>query len=297
MKICIFGGNGFIGSNLAQHYFKKNHKVYIYTQTKINKSLKIKNNFKIKYNEKNFSKILKKKFDLVYFLSGNSNQETSKSDIYYDLNTTFNTFVNLLEAVKKNKFNPPIWFASSVVVYGSNNKPLKENFDRNPISYYALSKYLCENAGKFYCDNFKTNIGIMRIFSTFGPGLKKLVVYDTIKKIKSKDSFKVFGTGKEIRDLAFVDDQVKTITALTNKLKKPQGDIYNIAAGKPYTIKNIVNRLVKISKKKVSFDFTNKRRSFDTKNFIADKTKTNKITGPIKKTPIDEAFKKTYNSI
>ena len=134
--------------------------------------------------EKKLFKILKKKFDLVYFLSGNSNQETSKSDIYYDLNTTFNTFVNLLEAVKKNKFNPPIWFASSVVVYGSNNKPLKENFDRNPISYYALSKYLCENAGKFYCDNFKTNIGIMRIFSTFGPGLKKLVVYDTIKKIK-----------------------------------------------------------------------------------------------------------------
>mgnify|MGYP001206162350 CR=1 FL=1 len=297
MKICIFGGNGFIGSNLANHYQKKKHAVYVYTQTKINKNLKFRNNFKIKYTEKNFINILKKNFDLIYFLSGNSNQETSKSDIYYDLNTTFNTFINLLEAVKKSKSNPPIWFASSVVVYGSNNKPLKENFDRNPISYYALSKYLCENAGKFYCDNFKVNVGIMRIFSTFGPGLKKLVVFDTIKKIKSKGSFKVFGTGNEIRDLAFVDDQVRTISLLTKKIKKPQGDIYNIAAGKPYTIKSVVKKLVKISKKQISFEFTNKRRSFDTKNFIADKSKTNKIIGKIKKTPIDVAFHKTYNSI
>ena len=297
MKICIFGGNGFIGSNLASYYLKRNHKVFVYTQTKINKNLKIKNNFKIKYSEKNFTNILKKNFDLIYFLSGNSNQETSKSDIYYDLNTTFNTFINLLEAVKKSKSNPPIWFASSVVVYGSNNKPLKENFDRNPISYYALSKYLCENAGKFYCDNFKVNVGIMRIFSTFGPGLKKLVVFDTIKKIKSKGSFKVFGTGNEIRDLAFVDDQVRTISLLTKKIKKPQGDIYNIAAGKPYTIKSVVKKLVKISKKQISFEFTNKRRSFDTKNFIADKSKTNKIIGKIKKTPINVAFHKTYNSI
>ena len=297
MKICIFGGNGFIGSNLAKHYQKKKNIVYVYTQTKINKNLKFKNNFKIKYTEKNFIHILKKKFDLIYFLSGNSNQETSKSDIYYDLNTTFNTFVNLLEAIKKNKSTTPIWFASSVVVYGSNNKSLKEDFDRNPISYYALSKYLCENVGKFYCDNFKVNVGIMRIFSTFGPGLKKLVVFDTIKKIKSKDNFKVFGTGDEIRDLAFIDDQVRTISLLTNKIKKPQADIYNIAAGKPYTIKSIVKRLVKISKKKVSFEFTNKRRSFDTKNFIADKSKTNKIIGSIKKTAIDVAFQKTYNSI
>ena len=297
MKICIFGGNGFIGSNLASYYLKKNHKVFVYTQTKINKNLKIKNNFKIKYSEKNFTNILKKNFDLIYFLSGNSNQETSKSDIYYDLNTTFNTFINLLEAVKKNKSTSPVWFASSVVVYGSNNKPLKESFDRNPISYYALSKYLCENAGKFYCDNFKVNVGIMRIFSTFGPGLKKLVVFDTIKKIKSKSSFKVFGTGNEIRDLAFVDDQVRTISLLTKKIKKPQGNIYNIAAGKPYTIKSIVKKLVKISKKQISFEFTNKRRSFDTKNFIADKSKTNKIIGSIKKTPIDVAFQKTYNSI
>lgn len=296
MKICIFGGNGFIGSNLAKEYKRKGHKVFIYSQTKVNKNIKIKNNFKLRYTEKNFHKILKKNFNKIYFLSGNSNQETSKKDIYYDLETTFSTFVKLLEAVKKNKFTPSLWFSSSVVVYGVNNKPLKENFNRKPVSYYAITKYLCENAAKFYSDNFNINVGIMRIFSTFGPGLRRQVVFDTIKKIRTKKKFKMYGSGQEKRDFGYIDDQIKSIILLSNKVKKPKGDIYNIATGKAYTIKYIVNRLVKISKKKVNFSFTKKRRSFDTKNFIADKTKLIKTIGSLKITNIDLALKKTFES-
>ena len=105
MKICIFGGNGFIGANLAKEYLKKGNDVYIYTQTKVKKNLGFKKNYKIPYTEKSFNKILKKKFDLIFFLSGNSNQETSKKDIYYDLQTSFSTFVQLLESAKKTILN------------------------------------------------------------------------------------------------------------------------------------------------------------------------------------------------
>tara|TARA_B100000787_G_scaffold169772_1_gene162194 strand:- start:1554 stop:2447 length:894 start_codon:yes stop_codon:yes gene_type:complete len=296
MKICIFGGNGFIGSNLAMEYIKRKHNVFIYSQTKINKSIKIKNNFKIKYNENNFTKILSKKFDLIFFLSGNSHQESSKKDIYHDLETTFTTFIQLLEAVRKNKFKPTIWFASSVVVYGINNKPLKENFDRKPVSYYAVTKYLCENAINFYSNNFNINVGIMRIFSTFGPGLKRQVIFDTIKKIKTKNKFQMIGSGKEKRDFGYIDDQIKSIILLSKKVKKPKGDIYNIASGKAFSIKDIVNRLVKISKKKVIYTFTKKRRSFDNKNYIADKSKLNRTIGCIKYTDINVALKKTFES-
>ena len=173
MKICIFGGNGFIGKALANEYQKKGHKVFIYSQTKVNKNLDFKNNYKIKYSEKSFKKIINKKFDLIYYLSGNSNQETSKKDIYYDLETSFLTFVNLLEAAKKNKSKSRIWFASSVVVYGVNNKSLKENFDLNPVSYYAVIKLICENISKFYSKNFNLNVGIMRIFFYFRTRTKK----------------------------------------------------------------------------------------------------------------------------
>ena len=296
MKICIFGGNGFIGANLAKAYLRNGHKVHVYSQTKINKSLGLKNNSKIKYNEKNFKIVLKKNFDRIFFFSGNSNQETSKSDIFYDLETTFNSYVRLLEAAKKIKSKSPIWFASSVVVYGSNNKPLKENFRLNPVSFYAVTKLICETISKFYSANHNLNIGILRIFSTFGPGLKRQVIYDTIHKIKKLKNFKVIGSGNEKRDFGFIDDQVKSILLLTNKIKKPKGDEYNIASGKAYTIKEMISKLVKISGKQVNYSFTNKRRSFDTKNFISDKSKINKAIGKLKNSDFNLSLQKTFDS-
>ena len=250
MKICIFGGNGFIGSSLAKEYLKNGHEVFIYTQTKVKSNLRFKKNFKIKYTEKSFNKVLKKKFDLIFFLSGNSNQETSKKDIYYDLQSSFTTFIQLLESAKKNNINSTIWYASSVVVYGVNDKPLRENFELNPVSYYAFAKLICENACKFYSRNFKLNIGILRLFSTFGPDLKRQVIYDTIKKIRSLKKFKVIGSGNEKRNFSYIDDQVKSIMKLSKKIKKPKGDVYNIASGKTFSIKQILKKLIKISNKK-----------------------------------------------
>lgn len=296
MKICIFGGNGFIGSNLAKTYINSGHKVFVYSQTKVNKNLNFKNNYKVTYNEKSFTKILKKKFDLIYFLSGNSNQETSKNDIYYDLETSFLTFIKFLEASKKIKSKSRVWFASSVVVYGVNNKPLREDFDLNPVSNYAIVKLLCENICKFYSKNFNLNVGVMRIFSTFGPGLKRQVVFDTIKKIRTLNKFKVIGSGNEKRNFAYIDDQVKSIILLAKKHTKPQGEVFNIASGKTFAIKQILKKLIKISNKNIVYTYTKKRRSFDTKNFIANNTKIAKTIGKFKYTDINIALKKTYDS-
>ena len=60
---------------------RKGHKD-IYSQTKVNKNLDFKNNYKIKYSEKSFKKIINKIW-LIYYLSGNSNQETSKRYILW----------------------------------------------------------------------------------------------------------------------------------------------------------------------------------------------------------------------
>ena len=296
MKICIFGGNGFIGSHLAKNYIDNKHEVFIYTQTKINKNLNFNNNYKIKYNEQSFSRILKKNFDLIFFLSGNSNQETSKHDIYYDLEKTFLTFVSFLEALKKSRSRSRIWFASSVVVYGINNKALREDFDLNPVSYYAVVKLICENICKFYSRKFNLNIGIMRIFSTFGPGLKRQVVFDICNKIKMFGKFQVIGSGNEKRNFSYIDDQIRSIISLTKKITKPRGDVFNIASGKNFAVKKIVNKLVKISNKNVNYKYTNKIRSFDTKNFIPNTLKLRKTIGKKKLTNINVGLKKTYDS-
>ena len=61
MNICIFGGLGFIGSNVANLFFKKGYNVTIYTQKKDDRKNRLKSSKiklkQIKYNKKNFRKI------------------------------------------------------------------------------------------------------------------------------------------------------------------------------------------------------------------------------------------------
>ena len=155
---------------------------------------------------------------------------------------------------------------------------------------------ICEKACKFYSSNFNLNIGILRLFSTFGPDLKRQVIYDTIKKIKTLKKFKIIGDGNEIRNFCYINDQVKSIMQLSKKVKRPKGEIYNIASGRKFAIKQILKKLIKISNKKVNYIFTNKRRSFDTKNFIANKSKLFKTIGKHSLTPMEVALRKTYQS-
>ena len=50
------------------------------------------------------------------------------------------------------------------------------------------------------------NIGIYRIFSTYGPGLKRQIIFDVIKKIiNNKTSIEIIGSGQERRDITFVE--------------------------------------------------------------------------------------------
>ena len=58
----------------------------------------------------------------------------------------------------------------------------------------------------------------------------------------------------------------------------------------------MLNKLVKISKKKISYTYTNKRRSFDTKSFISNKSKINNTIGIVKNSNFDLALKETFKA-
>ena len=58
-----------------------------------------------------------------------------------------------------------------------------------PISLYGKQKLLIENLCKL---NFKQKVNkliILRVFSLYGPGLKKQLFWDVCKKIEKKNNF------------------------------------------------------------------------------------------------------------
>ena len=164
-----------------------------------------------------------------------------------------------------------------------------------PLSNYALAKITCEQYLKLFSYTHGLRCGSLRLFSTFGEGLRRQIVFDLYQKaINEKDYIEIIGTGKEERDLCYVGDQVKRIKILADLLK-PLGDIYNVGSGTSTNTYNIAKKILEITGKNKAIKFSNTKRTFDGYQWRAS---TKKFLNLSKNPKIDftEALQRTIKS-
>lgn len=241
MKILILGGSGFIGSYLTQCLINK-HRVTVLSQSKMpnqNENCKYE---VFPYSEKKFLEYLSKnRFDVIHFLSGNPHPSFSETDLFVDVNLTIKPALAMLKVLREISFKGIIWFSSSVAVYGKcKDRILSETSQCEPLSNYAVAKITVENYARLYADNYGIKVGIYRIFSTFGPGLDRQVIYDNIIKMhKGVPSIVLESSEDSARDFSYVRDQALAIEFLNDNVI-PLGDIFNLGSGKPTKIIDVV---------------------------------------------------------
>jgi UDP-glucose 4-epimerase len=272
-KFLITGGVGFIGKTLKRMLTDKGNIVETISQ----KSKNV--NFSFPYTYKNFLDFFKKNsYDKIFFVSGNPYPQFSENSSDLDLKLTNIPLLNILEVIKDLNSECQLWFSSSVAVYGKTTKKIQSEEDIcYPISKYGVSKLMGEEHIKYYSRVYNLNVGSFRIFSTFGPGLKRQVVYDILMKLKNNPKkLKLYGSGNEGRDICFVDNQADRMDFVSNAVT-PKGDIFNIGSGKISTISEIAKNIINITKKDTVIEFTNQKRSFDGVQWIADTSKIDNI--------------------
>lgn len=106
---------------------------------------------------------------------------------------------------------------SSAAVYGDQgNIDLVEGCARSPVSPYGMHKLaaeqLCESYGRF----FDLDVTVVRLFSVYGEGLQKQLLWDAMGKFRDgRNDF--FGTGEELRDWIHIKDAAKLLCAAALK--------------------------------------------------------------------------------
>ena len=295
-KIQVTGGRGFIGKYLVNLYRQHNFSVDItskYYDLEENLSL-----FRSDYSKESFKRIFKKKqYKKIFFLSGNPYPALSEKDVNIDLEQTFIPLVNACQALKELSFEGTFWFASSVAVYGMTEHKIQSEQDKCcPLSNYAFIKLAGEEFLEMFHRTTQINCGSFRIFSTFGPELERQVVFDIFKKIsENQKEISLLGSGSEVRDLSFVEDQVERIKLISDNIE-PKGDVFNIGSGDPVSTKELAELMAKIMQKEIKINFSNKKRSFDGTSWIASMEKLESITkNP--KTDLKEALTKTIERL
>ena len=207
MKILIIGSMGFIGSSLKSK-LSENHEVYGADILKDNS----KNYTLLKSSELLINLIKKKKYDLVINCSGSANVQFSFSSPFDDYNLNVKNVFLHLNSIKEYSPKTKYLLLSSAAVYGNPNVfPIGENNLVAPISPYGYHKLAAENLCKEFNDIFNIQTLIVRIFSAYGPGLKKQLFWDLHQKSLKSDNVELFGTGYETRDFIFIEDLVRAI--------------------------------------------------------------------------------------
>jgi len=247
-SILIVGGTGFIGYHLAKKSLKKGWKV---TSISSKPPRKIRYLKKVEYiicdivKKKSLKRNIQRTFDYVVNLGGyvdHSNSKKTFESHYFGCK-------NLTEIFLKKIPKAFVQMGSSVE-YGNLKSPQKENFKFNPRqtkSIYGKAKLL---SSRHLIDLFKKRkfpSTILRLYLAYGPKqnanrLIPIVIKGCIKNKKFPCS-----NGHQLRDFVHVDDVVEAIMK-TLKNKAARGKIINIGSGKPIKIKNIIQKIKKISK-------------------------------------------------
>lgn len=257
MRILVTGGAGFIGSNFV-HYELKEHPDYEITVLD-----------KLTYagRKENLQDI----WDKITFLKGDiaKKEDVKKAAKNSDCIVNFaaethvdrsiieaGTFVltdvlgvyNLLETTRK--FNIARFVQISTdEVYGHILKgSFKETDKLNPRNPYSASKASAELLCQAYFETYGLQVIITRSSNNYGPYQhpEKLISKTIIHALLNKP-IPVYGTGENVRDWLYVEDNCEAIDLVLHKSKS--GEIYNIAANQELENVQTVKVILKLMDK------------------------------------------------
>lgn len=139
-------------------------------------------------------------------------------DVYIESNVL--GFYNILEACRHHPVDHLV-YASSSSVYGSNKKVPYSTDDKvdNPVSLYAATKKSNELFAHAYSKLYDIPSTGLRFFTVYGPaGRPDMAYFSFTNKLIKDDTIQIFNYGNCRRDFTYVDDIVKGIVLVMNKV-------------------------------------------------------------------------------
>jgi len=269
MKVIIIGSKGFIGRNILHYYVNKGHEVYGADITP--NDYNHKNYFLIDSSDPDFEYVFKYiKFDICINCSGAASVPESFIDPIKDFLLNTVNVIRILGAIKKYQSNCKFLNLSSAAVYGNPSQiPVKEGSILSPLSPYGIHKLQAEQICKEYYNFFDVRTCSVRIFSVYGPGLRKQLFWDLFHKAKTGIPFKLFGTGDESRDFIYIYDLLIALD-LVIYYSEFLGDVINVANGEEIKIKDATSIFLNNFKNRIQYEFSGEIREGDPVKWCAD---------------------------
>ena len=264
MKILITGGAGFIGCNTARRFMDKGHEVVVFD----NLSRKgCQANLEWLHAHGQFGFVegdvrdgqhlvgvfsSSSAFDVVIHLAAQVAVTTSVSNPREDFDINALGTFNLLEAVRLSSTSPVLLYASTNKVYGrmedvtvleTKNRYQYENYPLGITEERSLdfhSPYGCsKGAADQYVRDYARIYGLRTVvlrqsciygYRQFGIEDQGWVAWFIIASQLGKP-ITIYGNGKQVRDILFIDDLIDVYELVIQNIDKVSGQAFNIGGG------------------------------------------------------------------
>ena len=154
------------------------------------------------------------------------------ADFYANTVLTF----EILDTLRLSAPSCRLIFLSSAAVYGNpESLPVSETQSTAPLSPYGFHKLQGEQLCLEFAKVHSLQTASVRIFSAYGPGLRRQVVWDICQKALTQNTVQLQGTGQESRDFIHALDIARALMIIANSASM-QGEVYNLAVGREVTI-------------------------------------------------------------
>lgn len=239
--------------------------------------------------------LAQRQFDLVVHAAGTGSVPRSLAHPLLDLSSNATMTLALLEAVAGLRSPPLVVHASSAAVYGDSVRlPMDEDHPLAPVSPYGISKLAAEHYVRLYALLHRLPALSVRPFSLYGPGQRKLVVYDLLARLEAgEDPLVVRGHPEVTRDLVYVGDAARSIVRLA-RCAPAQGEPYNVSSGRGTALGVLAAALVTATGRDAEVRFTGEVRPGDPLRWEGDPGRAQAL-GAAATTPLSEGLAQTVD--
>lgn len=308
MKILVTGGAGFIGSNLVDELLKNDHEVRVLDNLSTGSESNLRHLLAhpgmefIKGDITDHATCLKatEGVDLVSHQAALGSVPRSINDPLTTNHVNITGTLNVFTAAKENKVKRVVYAASSSTYGDHPGLPKQEDKIGNPLSPYAVTKYVNELYAQVFARVYGMQLIGLRYFNVFGPrqdpdGPYAAVIPLFIKSVLDNQPPLINGDGETSRDFTFVENVVNAnMKALFSDQEGVVNTVYNIAFGERTTLNELFGHIKEIAGSDLACQY-GPERSGDVRHSLADISRAKNLLGYAPKVSVREGLKRTID--
>ena len=287
-KVLIFGVGGFVGSYLALELKKSGYEVFGSDQLEedaVNSdNLSAYSKANLLNKDEVEALLLKVEPDAVINLAAISSVGASWNIPQLTMEVNVVGALNIMEAARKLENMPRLMFIGSSEEYEAIDAPISEETALNANNPYGISKMTQERFAAVYRERYGMKIFCVRPFNHTGIGQKDTFVLPSF----CKQAAEIEKSGKpgviHVGNLATKRDfsDVRDIVRAYRMILESDNDsvIYNVGSGKAYSLQEMLDYIVGLSKQKIEVEVDKERFCLiDTPLVVCDHSKIEKDLG------------------